>query len=886
MKSFRFGIPLISNLHRITAYFIILHLFISAPTNAQENILKQRITIQLGQITLGEALNALERQTGYELIYSPNLVQSDRSVHVSFNRIPLQDILLQLLGNQASAFQVEGLQIYIKAPTGYGQLKGSVHTSDGKAAAYVSISVKGGPSTQTDESGQFSFQKISAGQQRVVANLLGLQAQERSVHIEAGKSGQLEFSLKEDAQMLAEVIINGRQGARVIDTPSASLRIQSPLMETPQNIVSIGSTTIREQQLITPSEIARNISGVTDNMPYAGASTGFSIRGTAAGNNRLRNGLPISTMIGYGILQEDMSYVENIEFIKGPAGFMLAQGEPGGMFNVVTKKPLPYQHASVDFMVGSYGLYRSAVDVGGLLSRRVSYRLNVMGQKSGTHVNYGQNNRFSLAPVLQYQVTDRTRITLEYNLDIAGLLGTNNVMPTVDRQPLPRDLLVGDPGVGQTKLHNHYGYINVQHQFNQNWKLTSQAGIMLARWQGKDLYALNAIVDEQGLLARRFRYIEFYDDFYSAQIFLNGNFRTGTLSHQLLAGFDGGVLHTKGKHADVRNTLPLDVYHPSYGLTRALDTLIDTHALSFGYDNEANSLGIPQTMSWQAAMLQDQITFAPWINLTLGGRYTYYSNGGSNAPQTDKVFTPRAGLVLHPFANTSFYALYDQSFLQQAGQAFDGSSFKPLTGNNMELGLKREWLEKALFTQVSVFQITKNNVLTSDINNPGFNVQWGQVKSEGVEVDIIGKILPGLHTTANYAYINARVSKDADPLLVGTRPANPIHNANIWFTYRFSQGTFKGLGFGAGGSYQKDRYVSTFKKEDSDIQQKLPNYKSIDAAVYYRTGPVSLTLNLYNLADTYNFSANSFNYLAGKSGEYFMKSLPGRNFRLSVRFAL
>ncbi|MGO3161903.1 TonB-dependent receptor [Sphingobacterium sp. JB170] len=878
----------IRNLKQFKLYLslIILSITFIPAAFSQQGILQKKVTIQVNRVKLSEAITVVEKAADCSIAYSETFVNSDRVVSLNVTNQPLSGVLEQLFGELARGMQVKGNQINIQPSKGRGTVSGVVYTSDGQPAGFVSIGIRGQRSTQANDRGQFRLENIETGTYTITASFVGLQTQQQQIAVVPDGIVNVTFTLNEDAQTLQEVVVNGMPVNKVVDTPSRFLRIQSPLMETPQNILSIGSTTFKEQQLLTPSEITKNISGITDNMPYAGASTGFSIRGTSAGNNRLRNGMPISTLIGYGILQEDMSYIENIEFIKGPAGFMLAQGEPGGMFNVVTKKPLSYKHASIEFMTGSYGLYRTSVDVGAPLSEKVSYRLNVMGQKSGTHVNYGQNNRFSIAPVIQYKASDRTNVTLEYNMDVAGLLATNNVMPTVDRQPLPRDLLVGDPAVGQTKLSNNYGYVHVEHHLDDNWKITSQAGVMLARWKGKDLYSLNAIVDPDGLLTRRYRYIEFYDDFYTAQAFINGNFRSGSVSHQLLVGIDGGILHTKGKHADVRNILPINVYDPLYGLSKQLDTLIDIDNLSFGYDNTPNSLGVPQTMSWQAVMIQDQLTLAPWIQLTLGGRYTYYSNGSTSKPEVDKVFSPRAGLLVHPFSNTSIYALYDQSFLQQPGQSFDGSKFEPLTGNNIEFGIKRQWLEKALFTQISAYRITKNNVLTADIDNPGFSAQWGQIRSEGIEVDIMGNLTPGLQLTANYAYINAKVTKDADPLLIGTRPTNPIHNGNIWLTYRFSQGTLKGFGLGAGTSYQKDRYVVTFKKEDTDKQQKLPNYKSIDAALYYNRKKVSFALNLYNLADTYNFSANSFNYLAGKSGEFFMKSMPGRNFRFSIRYSL
>ncbi|WP_158280804.1 TonB-dependent receptor [Pararcticibacter amylolyticus] len=869
-------------LYPLCLVWFLLSSYSIAHAQNDNGILNRKISVELNDVTIGNALTLIGQKAGCTFVYSNSLLKSERRISASYSSESLARILKELLGDAANGIMAEGSQITIRTP-GTGTVAGTVSTSDGKPAGYVTVSIRGIKSVQVNPAGEFVIKNVPSGTHNLTASFIGLETQRKEVVVRTDATTSVSFVLRESRQQLQEVIITSKTGKGYVeDQPSSSLRLATPVMLTPQNITVITSSIIQDQQLLTTSDIAKNISGVTNTIPYASASTGFSIRGTQSSNNRLRNGMPVSTLMGYGIAQEDMSYVESVEFIKGPAGFMLAQGEPGGMYNVVTKKPLNNYHASAGFTLGSYNLYRSTVDIGGPLSKKLYYRLNVMGQNAGTHIDYGKNNRLSIAPVIRYDLDDRTSLTAEFNLDMVGLLGTNNIVPTRNQQPLKRSFSVADPALGVTKLRNNYGYLNLRHRLNDNWQVTAQTGMIVSKWKGQDLYALNSLVDAAGMLPRRLRYIDFNDNLITGQVFLNGKGLTGAIEHTILAGIDGGSLNTKGKHADVNNILPINVDQPAYGLSRGIDTLINESSLHYGYANLPATAGVPSRTSWQAVMLQDDIKLLPWLQLTIGGRYTYYSNGSDASPKKDKVFTPRAGLVISPLENTSVYALYDQSFLQQGGRAFSGEEFKPLTGDNIEFGVKREWLGRALFTQISVFRITKNNLLTNDPDNIGYSVQTGQVRSTGFETDILGRLSANFSVVANYSYINAKVTKDNNADLIGTRQVNPVHTFNVWLRYKVESGLLQGVGAALGTSYYADRYITTVKKQTSDPQRKLPDFKSTDAAIYYSKGSFSTALNVDNIGNTYNYSANNFNGNRGAEGEFYIKSLPGRNYRLSV----
>jgi iron complex outermembrane receptor protein len=756
-----------------------------------------------------------------------------------------------------------------------GIIKGKVTTSDNEPAVNVTVKLKNKPRTVlTTEDGSFTIRNLAAGDYELEISLVGYQTTTERVSVRSKETSTVTIQLQVTGKQLQEVVISASSGSYKSDQPSSSLRIQTSLMETPQAIISVNRNLLDDQQIFTVTDVSKNVSGVTSIFPYVGVYTDFNIRGTRTTSNKLRNGMSTNAS---GVLQEDLSYVENIEFIKGPAGFMLAQGEPGGMYNVVTKKPLRKTHAAFNITTGSYGLYRSAIDLGSTAGKekKLSYRLNIMGQKSGTNLDHGINNRISVAPVIRYDFNKATSLTFEYNFDKAAVNGTFAQVPTRNGKFLRRSFSVEDPSAEPLRFTNHYGYLNLQHQLNENWKLTVQAGIQYALQKGS-LFYTTAPISESNLLQRNYRYLGRKSTATTAQVFLNGNLRTGSITHKILAGADGGMVDSKQIFANINNVLPINVVKPVYGLAAGIDTLMNESALLWQS---------PVRIVWQAITIQDDIRFTPWLQLTIGGRYTYYENTSSGAPMKDNVVTPRAGLVLQPLENLSIYALYDRAFVAQTGTNAAGDRFDPLKGENLEFGIKKEWFGKRLLTQVAVYNITKNNALTSDINNPGFSVQTGEIKSKGIELDLMGSIGKNWNIVANYAYTDAKITKDNNPNLEGTKQQAPLHTTNAWIKYTITDGLLKDLGVGIGGSYYSNQYTFTTRKAASDPQAKLPDYKSLNASLSYKTGNLLFALNIDNLTNEFNIIGN-YNYTLGARGEYLYIALPGTNWRFSATYKL
>jgi iron complex outermembrane receptor protein len=285
--------------------------------------------------------------------------------------------------------------------TNTGSIKGTVETSDGKAAEGVSISVKTlNRTTIANNDGVFELKSIPVGTQTLIVTLVGYTDLEQEVVVNAGETSQINLRLGLSNTELNQVVVLSNKSAFKTNRISSSLRLDSKIIEIPQNIQVITGKLIQDQQIFDMLEgVTRNVSGAT-RVEHWDNYANINMRGSRVAP--FRNGMNVSTT--WGPLTEDMSMVERIEFVKGPAGFMLSNGNPSGLYNVVTKKPSGRTKGEANITMGSFDLYRAALDFDGKLSKdgKLLYRINVMGQAKGSHRDFDYNNRYSIAPVLKY----------------------------------------------------------------------------------------------------------------------------------------------------------------------------------------------------------------------------------------------------------------------------------------------------------------------------------------------------------------------------------------------------------------------------------------------------------------------------------------------------
>ena len=631
--------------------------------------------------------------------------------------------------------------------------------------------------------------------------------------------------------------------------PEASTvtRTDTPILDSSQSIQIIPQQVLEDQQVTRLDEALRNVSGVTFGGTNLGRSLEFSIRGFDAAPI-IRNGF---RQFGGDVVPETAN-LERIEVLKGPASVLFGEIEPGGLINLVTKKPTAEPFYQVEAQFGNRNFISPSIDFSDALTEdgKVRYRLNALYRSSDDIQDVDENiERFFISPVVTWEIGENTDLNfeLEYlNEDRPPSFGVPAIGDEI--ADIPFDQITNEPDDFGEEEFLSVGY-DLEHRFSENWKLRN--GFRFTEQTASIDVAFPFEIDEETGTAFRFFASQPQDgESYSLQTSTEGEFATGKLDHQVLFGLDLNLAEdnfNKQTRLDLETPLELDLFNPIYGQTPRPD--FDT--LPFIEDRaiETRRLGI---------FAQDRIAFGDKFFLLAGLRYdTVEQILTDNLEQTEVSETydsvvPRVGVVYKPIQPVSLYASYSQSFTpNDEDTTSDGQLLEPEEGEGFEFGVKSEFLKGKLFTTLAYFNIDKQNVATEDPDDGFSSVTTGEQSSQGIELDIVGEILSGWNIIASYAYIDAEVSED-DFIEVGNRLFNaPENSASLWTTYQLQRGNLQGLGFGLGFNFVGER------EGDLENSYKLDSYFITNAAVFYDRDKWRVGLNLKNIFDV--------DYIAGAS---------------------
>lgn len=639
-----------------------------------------------------------------------------------------------------------------------------------------------------------------------------------------------------------EIVVTGEQetGYRVPNASTAT-KTDTPLRDIPQSIQVVPQEVIRDQQVTRLDEALRNVSGVTFGGDVQSRGEEFSIRGF--------NNVPIlrDGFRRYGSFESfpEVANLERVEVLKGPASILYGEIQPGGLINLVSKKPLAEPFYEAELQVGNWGFVRPRIDISELLTDdgRLRYRLNALYRRGDSFRGFDQEDkRFFIAPVLSWNISPSTDLTvsLEYTDDKRP---ADIGLPVVgDRVvDVPRDRISGEPDDKVESKYLNVGY-DLEHRFNDRWKIRNAFRYSSYDYDyGVIAYDLGDFDEETGILNRFFASQDGQDKNYALQTNLIGEFATGAITHTLLFGVDLSRNDERIVSA-VGDTTPLNIFNPVYGQIPKPD---EDAIPSFGGDEtQTDRLGI---------YLQDQISLADNLKLLAGLRYdtvdqdtTLIPGASTSSGEVNRNYdalTPRLGIVYQPIEEVSLYASYSRSFNPNTTNTVSGDPLEPEKGEGYEFGIKAELLDK-LFATLAYFDITKQNVAVTDPNNRFFSIPTGEQQSRGVELDVTGEVLPGWNIIAAYAYIDAEVTADTNTDIVGNRLFNvPKHSASLWTTYTIQTGNLQGLGLGVGFNFVGKRegdLLNSFQAE---------SYFLTNAAIFYRRDNWRFALNFKNLFD-------------------------------------
>ena len=720
--------------------------------------------------------------------------------------------------------------------------------------------------TSSNEDGFYQISNISNGTYVLIVSEIGFKTF-TSKAITINGAVTLNVKLQEDVSALDDVIISGAGKSEYVErNPSASLRLQQDLNKIPQNIQVISADVIKDQQAISMMEnITRNVSGA-QMIEHWGNFARINMRGFRI--PPFRNGQNVLST--WGPLAEDMALVERIEVVKGPSAFMLSSGEPGGLYNVVTKKPTGISHGEVGLVTGSYNTLRATLDVEGKLSddNKLQYRFVGAGTTQEAHRAYEDQNRYTFAPSIKYLIDDKTSVTAQYTFQYykTRLIGSAYVFAPEEYASLDRDFTLNDPKLGPSIMKEHYGLVNFEHQLSNNWSVSAQLAYLNYQHEGSSLWLDGSFgVQANGDLIRRVSIWDAKEEKKLGQAFVNGTAQTGGVSHKILGGLDFGNSSyiadwSTGINIDTEEN-PFNIYNPQpAAIAPVFDRSTPLTQRAVGYI----------TYEYLAYYAQDELGFFnDDLRLTLAGRYTEMKTNSYGSTSTDKVFTPRVAASYSILDNLSAYAMFDQSFLPTQGADAEGNSFDPVTAEDIEGGIKYEFSDGKWNVAAGYFNITKDKILVPG-PDPNYSIQIdSDVTSRGFEFDLRGELFTGLGVVLNYANTNV---EDADGnKVVGFSK----HITNGWFNYKFQERALEGFGVSLGYQYLVDRSTWAW---GADGETDLPDYFRMDGALSWENNKFRVALNFNNLLNEYLYSGADY-------GSYvYWQSEPGRNFRLSFNY--
>jgi iron complex outermembrane receptor protein len=634
------------------------------------------------------------------------------------------------------------------------------------------------------------------------------------------------------------VVKDFREHDYAVDDASTATRIPAPIQDTPRSVEVVTRQVIDDQKVIRFSEALRNVSGTFQSSTQGGQGGTFMIRGFASDLNVFKNGFRDDSTFSSRV-QRDIINIERIEVVKGPPSYLYGRSDPGGVINQITKAPLRNPYYSGEMIIGSYGLYRPTMDIGGPFndSKTLTYRFNAMYESAESYREGVKTERFFLTPTFGWDIGSRTtfRFEGEYLYDKSpidrGLVAFGNGVA-----PIPISRFLGDP-TRRGETQQGKATLTLLHQFNEmfRWRTAFRAAVTKSGYSSLES---NVLDETTGILTlARFEIPTTVQSHY-LQNELHGAFSTGAIKHRMLLGVELGREVSSAQAFGDFGSLGsfINIFNPA-------DRLFVDGALSkFSDTKQVNNI--------LGTYFGDQIDLLENLHMHAGGRFDVFEQNLTNRPndstpdttedsQTNTAFSPSIGISYQPWKPIALYANYTESFApQEAGaRSVAGQLFDPERGKAWEGGIKLQAFEDRLRSTIAVFDIRKKNVLTADpANGFFFSVATGQQRSKGIEFDIAGKILPGWDIIANYAYIDARVTQDV-LFQVGSRvPNSALHQGSLWTTYFFQEGVVKGFGAGI-GMFAQGKRNGIFQCQDPANCQapfELPGFVRLDAALYYR----------------------------------------------------
>lgn len=604
----------------------------------------------------------------------------------------------------------------------------------------------------------------------------------------------------------------------------------------------------------------------------------FVIRGFKQANSGLYQDGTRLYSSGFYSWQIDPFGLERVEILRGPGSALYGQTPPGGVINVISKRP-QFDGGSGQFAIeyGTDDRKQISLDVNTEVNDKMAFRLQALGRKNGSRVDGVEAERIFIAPSLAYKFTDDTKITLltSYQKDDSdpylqflpmegtltsnpnGKISDSTAVGNTDWETFEREQL----SVGY-EFEHHFNDSTYFMQNTRYSKMDINLRQMYSLGYAKD-YGLGVYDPTDSKILRGASTEEGTSDAFNIDNRVIHTFKTGVVEHTLLAGIDYQNIDIDSKDyaadpfvADGNSSIgipvpgvglvpianPLfDVFNPSYSNNV---TLLDSN---FSVVDESDRQTTKTKNNQLGLYLQDQMMIADKWAVQIGVRYddsqnkTHNTTTGAKTKVDNEEWTTNFGVAYLMDSGFTPYASYAQSFNPIIQLDQNGNPAKPERGEQYEVGLKYQPRSFDGYFNIAAFEVSKENLARQVA---GQLTQIGEVRNRGIELEAVANVTEELTLIGNVSFIDSEITEDANSSYVGNTPSQIADQlASAWANYRFLSGPLDGLTVGAGARYVGDSYA------DNTETNVVPSYTLFDATVSYRIEDYKFQVAAKNLAD-------------------------------------
>lgn len=636
---------------------------------------------------------------------------------------------------------------------------------------------------------------------------------------------------------------------------AAGTKTDTALVEVPRSISIATREQMDDRNVHSLDDAVRYMPGIVASS-YGSDTRADWLRVRGFEPTQFLDGLPLPKGV-YANPKQETWNLDRLALLRGPASSVYGQTPPGGLLDMVSRRPSAESSSEIQVQYGSdnhrqinFASTGKIDDEGQFL-----YGLSGVARDSGTQIDHVDNKRYNIAPSLTWNLDEDTRFTLltQFTRDDTGI--TSQFLPvqgTRIHSPLGKishHKNLGDPDwefYDRTYYALGYAFehrLNDVWQFKQNLRYTKSDLSFQALTPGAYPFTQ---VDAEGNVGRSSTSVDEDISQFAVDNNFQGDFATGDIHHTLLIGLDHQRTNTNYTSI-FGDGLTTNVNNPIYGQPIVRPP---RSAAFYDYDQKTYQTGL---------YVQDQMALDQW-RLTLGGREDwvhtgtrFFNKGDATNTERDKNFSGNAAISYVFDSGFVPYLSYAESFQPTSNAtASPTDSFKPTEGKQWELGIKYQPPGSSTLLTAAVYDLTQKNVsvTTTNSNNVSITSQTGEVKVKGLELEAVSDVTENLKVIAAYTLAKSDVQKGD---FKGNRlQLMPNQQASLWADYTWHNGVLDGFGIGAGARYTGN----TYGDQGNTSLGKADAYTVFDAAVHYELGRLdnslkgaSLALNATNLFD-------------------------------------